>query len=107
MTTPYETPAARRSLNSAELQRFGFGIDPDPLTGANAALAQSFFFVRPARGTTPPLRLQIVKGLSGEWNVVIMPADHGDQSMLDNPPRFFRNKSLLIQMPFCERSKQL
>ncbi len=60
MSHPPES-SKERSLSVADLQALGFESEKDPLAAANASIAQSYFFIRPAQNGVPALRLNIAR----------------------------------------------
>ena len=80
MNATPESSDSTESIDVADLEALGFTHDTDPLRSANASLAQNYFFVRPATGSTPALRLNIARCslLSGNlWSVEFSNATNG------------------------------
>ncbi len=72
--TTTESAPEKTSLKLADVQALGFEFDTDPLAGANAALTQNFYFIRPAGDGMPAMRLNISRHLNTEvqlWNIVV------------------------------------
>lgn len=58
----------------------GFSFDTDPLASANASVARTYYFVRPAKNDVPALRLCMGKALvtsGNKWIVSFTNADQG------------------------------
>ncbi len=78
-----ESSGKTESLSVADLNAIGFHFERNPLAGANASLAQSYFFLRAAQDGVPAIRLNIARMLLAEGNIWSVRLSNGEQDLQD------------------------